>query len=416
MNLLKVFGRITTFGLTFLSMANGGNVPFEELIDRSDKCYYWEAIHNENLFRMDADALYNSIAELNNEHLVDSSYRIQAMIIFSARLNNIRMDSDVLTRWVSGLEGTPDSRKDEDNLLHEVVFTLGAQGESGRNVLRELLSSEHLPIREAAFGGLLYYADKNSLNVIHDDVEEKEEELKAMIQEIPQVYKSDQERGLELSKEVAERSNFAPYAVGQLRDYLAYQNLNLSDGDWLDLVGRSRLIEMRSTATDTYDGEIGYLEESLTNKFFLGKLETIFSKAENRSERLKLENKLRDAYASSYEGNNIPFTPIFYLLGLELTGDEKTYLLSKTSISEEQMLPPGKIHTIDIDAEISAVPSPSKTVQAVTPPEPTIEEPAKVVTIEPAGELVEQSSQWWLWLVGALVVVGGFVVVVRRKS
>jgi len=28
----------------------------------------------------------------------------------------------------------------------------------------------------------------------------------------------------------------------------------------------------------------------------------------------------------------------------------------------------------------------------------------------------EQSSQWWLWLVGALVVVGGLVVVVRRKS
>lgn len=45
-----------------------------------------------------------------------------------------------------------------------------------------------------------------------------------------------------------------------------------------------------------------------------------------------------------------------------------------------------------------------------------VKEPVKVTPIEITEEPVEQSSQWWLWLVGALVVLGGLVVVVRRKS
>lgn len=35
---------------------------------------------------------------------------------------------------------------------------------------------------------------------------------------------------------------------------------------------------------------------------------------------------------------------------------------------------------------------------------------------EPSEKPEEQTSQWWLWLVGALVVLGGLAVVVRRKS
>lgn len=42
----------------------------------------------------------------------------------------------------------------------------------------------------------------------------------------------------------------------------------------------------------------------------------------------------------------------------------------------------------------------------VTAPEPVIDEPAKVVVAEPVEEDVEQSSNWWLWLIGAVVVVG----------
>lgn len=54
--------------------------------------------------------------------------------------------------------------------------------------------------------------------------------------------------------------------------------------------------------------------------------------------------------------------------------------------------------------------------QESTAPEPAIEEPAEVATSELSSEPIEQSSNWWLWLIGALVVVGGLVVVVRRKS
>jgi hypothetical protein len=42
--------------------------------------------------------------------------------------------------------------------------------------------------------------------------------------------------------------------------------------------------------------------------------------------------------------------------------------------------------------------------------------PAEIKPIEVAEEMPEESSQWWLWLVGALIVVGGLLVVLRRKS
>ncbi len=48
--------------------------------------------------------------------------------------------------------------------------------------------------------------------------------------------------------------------------------------------------------------------------------------------------------------------------------------------------------------------------------EPSIEEPAEVVVAEPIEEDVEQSSNWWLWLLGILIVVGGLGLVLRRKS
>ena len=55
-------------------------------------------------------------------------------------------------------------------------------------------------------------------------------------------------------------------------------------------------------------------------------------------------------------------------------------------------------------------------IEEVTTPEPAIEESAEVVATEPIKEDVEQSSNWWLWLVGLLVVVGGIALAIRRKS
>lgn len=57
----------------------------------------------------------------------------------------------------------------------------------------------------------------------------------------------------------------------------------------------------------------------------------------------------------------------------------------------------------------------AETIEKVTVPEPAIEEPAEVVIAEPIEQNVEQSSNWWLWLIAAVVLVGGVFVVRSRK-
>jgi hypothetical protein len=51
-----------------------------------------------------------------------------------------------------------------------------------------------------------------------------------------------------------------------------------------------------------------------------------------------------------------------------------------------------------------------------TPLEATTEESAEVTTLEPSEEPDEKPSNWWLCLVGLLVVVGGVGLLLRRKS
>lgn len=57
-----------------------------------------------------------------------------------------------------------------------------------------------------------------------------------------------------------------------------------------------------------------------------------------------------------------------------------------------------------------------KVTKKITSPKPATKEPAEVAPVEVVEETPEQSSQWWLWLVGALVVIGGLGLVLRRKS
>lgn len=71
--------------------------------------------------------------------------------------------------------------------------------------------------------------------------------------------------------------------------------------------------------------------------------------------------------------------------------------------------------TVEIPATPPA-PEVEEVAQEFTAPEPAIEKPAEVVTSEPSEEPVEQSSQWWLWLIGLLVALGGLGLVLRRKN
>jgi len=62
------------------------------------------------------------------------------------------------------------------------------------------------------------------------------------------------------------------------------------------------------------------------------------------------------------------------------------------------------------------VPDASEIIKEAATPEPAIEEPAEMVAAKPIEEEVEQSSNWWLWLIGAVIVVGGVGLAVRRKN
>jgi len=54
--------------------------------------------------------------------------------------------------------------------------------------------------------------------------------------------------------------------------------------------------------------------------------------------------------------------------------------------------------------------------QESTAPESATEKLAEVKVPEPAEEAAEEPSQWWLWLIGLLVIVGGLGFALRRKS
>lgn len=75
--------------------------------------------------------------------------------------------------------------------------------------------------------------------------------------------------------------------------------------------------------------------------------------------------------------------------------------LTTTMVSQEKADEPKQV--IEVIDEVAA-------------PEPAMERNNEVVSLEPSEEPVEKPSNWWLWLIGAVVVVGGLAVVFRRKS
>jgi hypothetical protein len=74
--------------------------------------------------------------------------------------------------------------------------------------------------------------------------------------------------------------------------------------------------------------------------------------------------------------------------------------------------------TLRESAAVKAQPEPAvkEGVQESVPAEPIIKETARVAPIEIIKEAPEESTNWLPWLIGALVVLGGLVMVVRRKN
>ena len=76
-------------------------------------------------------------------------------------------------------------------------------------------------------------------------------------------------------------------------------------------------------------------------------------------------------------------------------------------------------HSKESEGEIPAVPPAPELAESVAEmpqPEPAIKEPVEVATVEAPKESAEQSTNWLLWLIGALVILGGLAVMIRRKS
>lgn len=67
-----------------------------------------------------------------------------------------------------------------------------------------------------------------------------------------------------------------------------------------------------------------------------------------------------------------------------------------------------------IEKPAAEVPAVAEVVEEVAAPELAIEEAREAA--EPTEEDVEQPSNWWLWLIGVVVIVGGIGLIARRKS
>ena len=63
---------------------------------------------------------------------------------------------------------------------------------------------------------------------------------------------------------------------------------------------------------------------------------------------------------------------------------------------------------------IEEMPTPAPKVMEVTAPRSRNEEPVETAVAETVVEDIEQSSNWWLWLIGALVVLVA-IFMIRNK-
>lgn len=115
--------------------------------------------------------------------------------------------------------------------------------------------------------------------------------------------------------------------------------------------------------------------------------------------------------------------------GINLRGEQamkdaqRTYLkwweVNKTAFEAEdykRVVPLAENINIEIPSDPPVQEVVEEVTQESTAPAPATVKPSEVETAEPIEEPVEQSSNWWLWLIGAVVVVVGIGLVACRKS
>lgn len=134
----------------------------------------------------------------------------------------------------------------------------------------------------------------------------------------------------------------------------------------------------------------------------------------------------RDESEAEADVENPDYKPIRYLLYRDNSGEIQSFwwyegrvqeMLKETGIE----IPKPIKFTNYIDPRVRQSEDsgelPPEAIEEVVVPELVIEEePAEVVAVEPVEEPVEKSSNWWLWLIVAVVVFGAVGLAVRRKN
>lgn len=187
------------------------------------------------------------------------------------------------------------------------------------------------------------------------------------------------------------RGDFDSQVVAAERalDQINYKSLYASDSEFIkvqmDVFGMSP-----SRLKDTTNFLLG---SAMIKENMLDGLEDVTLRISDRELRKVLENAAETVRIMKSEDRGEPYAKAY-----PATASENESKLRSSPVVQGEDLPS------------------TKAVGEVPPPQAVIEKPVEVVMPEPSEELADESSQWWLWLVGLMVVVGGLALVVRRKS
>lgn len=380
------------------------------------ECYYWHTLHQPNppvVSESDLNYLIHA-SHRQNEKARASSRDISAAL-FLARYQETDISSDLLLRALETLT-VAEKRNPEPRLAKELSLTLASLGPEARDAMYSLRHSGDDVVANAVVSALSVYGSEVMREEMHDDISAIHEEFIKKFKAGESGMKADRFSQLSASK--------------QLDYYFVVKERQLEDDDVINFIGESNLIKTSSTSQHLYDQDAAaHLSVNLRNVYWLSRLNKILSKTSNSRERSQIEKSFRNASSKYFPPEDISFqAKLYYLLGFELTEPEKEYLTDVLGLSEDEFLPRGEIHLAGFNLEdfqrsgeqksvATAEPEEMITPIAEVTSEETTEKSTEVVPFyEPSEDPVEQSSNWWLWLIGAAVVVGGIGLIIRHKS
>lgn len=375
------------------------------------ECYYWHQLHHTNApVISESDLIYLLSGKLGQNEGAAISSRDLSAALFLARNQKTDISPDLLLQALDTLTFVG-GHNPELGLVSELSLTLASLGPKARNAMFSLRRSDDEVVSNAIVSALSVYGE-----------EEMRERIYGEIQAI-------REQDMDRFKKRSVSFEFDPFsqltASQNLHDYFQWKERVLDNADLLKFVGKNNLI--KTSSTSRYPNEKtaeSYLSINLRNIYWVSQLDEALSSASSSNERLQMEKRFREASIENFRISNISYrAKLYYLLGFELTEAEKEYLTDVLGLKADEFLPRGEIHLAGFnlddfqssdEQQLVATPEPEDLIPPIV--EVASEEPIEELTLEPAEESSEKSSNWWLWLIGAVIIVGGIGFGVRRKS